>query len=494
MTRAIKKIGLIQTSPLPGDFSNNLRAIVQGYRECLNHGAELVIAPAAALCGLEPGALSIRRSFISQTRAALDTLSKELGTAPLLLGGYTNVLGADEVYVGIMAGEGDEDDPWMSQDQSITLVPYLLEKDSVTELNSNECFTLENSTLYVDLTDEEQLPDVMADLIIRMPSTPWYAGSFQNDYELRSWEANMSGCPIACIRPVGTSAGHVYGGGSALYNAEGTPILRLPLFENAARVADLSRSTQALELPEPAEQLSQALERGIRDNVRNNCFSGVCVPLDHTHSALLAALCIEAIGAANVCGISFDAENKLAEKLGISCFCPQTSQLEEATKLTLSEEESPALIDRMRTAIALTHAESRGLMLCTPLARRELMLGEFRMYGQSGGHLAPLGNLYDIDLFLLSEYLKEKYPDLFGALGTPPNGNTCRIIHELADLNTPPSELLNETHYLFKENDVRLIQRKIVASALRRSQLPIILHADPPIEQLHFPISHRLND
>ena len=27
MTRAIKKIGLIQTSPLPGDFSNNLRAI-----------------------------------------------------------------------------------------------------------------------------------------------------------------------------------------------------------------------------------------------------------------------------------------------------------------------------------------------------------------------------------------------------------------------------------------------------------------------------------
>ena len=72
MTRAIKKIGLIQTSPLPGDFSNNLRAIVQGYRECLNHGAELVIAPAAALCGLEPGALSIRRSFISQTRAALE--------------------------------------------------------------------------------------------------------------------------------------------------------------------------------------------------------------------------------------------------------------------------------------------------------------------------------------------------------------------------------------------------------------------------------------
>lgn len=494
MTTSITKIGLVQTAPLPGDFSNNLRAIVQGYRECLNHGAELVIAPAAALCGLEPGDLATRRSFVNQTRAALDTLSRELGSAPLLLGAYTNVLGDDEVYVGIMAGEGDEEDPWMASDQRITLVPYLLEHDSVTELNSAEVFSLDDVSIYVDMTDTEHLPDIQADLIVRLPSTPWYAGVFQDDYEKRSWEASMSGCPIACVRPVGTSGGNIYGGGSAVYSAEGTPLMRLPLFENAARVVDLNRSTQALEFPEEAEQLSLALERGIRDSVRNNCFSGVCIPMEHTHSALLATLAIEAIGASNVCGISFDAENKLAEKLGISCFTPQTSQLEEAAKATLGEEEAPALLERLRTSIAITHAESRGLMLCTPLARRELMLGEFRMYGQSGGHLAPLGNLYDIDIFLLSEYHKEKHPDIFGALGTPPNGYTCRIIHEIADLNTPPSALLDDTHYLFKENDVRLVQRKIVASALKRSQLPVILHADPAIEQLHIPISHRLND
>ena len=123
------------------------------------------------------------------------------------------------------------------------------------------------------------------------------------------------------------------------------------------------------------------------------------------------------------------------------------------------------------------------------------MLGDFRMCGLSGGHIAPLGNLYDIEIFLLSERLKEQFPDLFGALAAPPHGTTNRIIHELADMNTPPSELLQEEmNYLFKENDVRLIQRKIVASAIKRTQLPIILHADAPTEQLHFPISHRLND
>ncbi|MBO5684187.1 MAG: hypothetical protein J6R92_04500 [Akkermansia sp.] len=495
MTNTINKIGLIQTTPLPGDFSNNLRAIVQGYRECLDHGAELVVAPASALCGLEPGHLALRRSFINQTMAALESLSKELGTAPLLLGAYTLTLGDDEVYVGIVGEDDDENDPWMVNDRSIILTPYLLEKDTVTELEDCHSFNVLNTDIYLSMSDEELLPDVTSDLMVRMPSTPWYAGAARDDSELRGWEASMTGCPVVCVRAVGTIGGNIYGGGSAVYSSEGKAMCRLPLFETAAKVVDVTRPAQALQLPEDVEQLGSALERGIRDNVRNNCFSGVCIPMDHPHSPLLAALSIEALGTANVCGITFDKENKLAEKLGISCFTPQTGQLEEAARATMSEDESSALIERMRTAIALTHAESRGLMLCSPLGRREIMLGDFRMYGLSGGHLAPLGNLYDIDIFLLSERYKDQYPDLFGALTTPPHGTTNRIIHELADLNTPPSTLLQEgTNYIFKENDVRLIQRKIVASAIKRSQLPIILHADAPIEQLHFPISHRMND
>ena len=72
MKYSIKKIGIIQNAPLPGDFSNNLRAIVQGYRECLDHGADIVVAPAAALCGLEPQSLATRSSFLAQTQAAAE--------------------------------------------------------------------------------------------------------------------------------------------------------------------------------------------------------------------------------------------------------------------------------------------------------------------------------------------------------------------------------------------------------------------------------------
>ena len=464
MNTNISKIGLIQTAPLPGDFSNNLRAIVQGYRECLDHGAEVVIAPAAALCGLEPRDLVTRRSFISQTRAALEALSSELGDAPLLLAAYTQTISDDELYVGIVGEDDDDSDPWTDKDRSVILTPYLLEKDSVTELENNSTVSIRGAQFYTDTSDEELLPNDAFDFMVRLPVTPWYAGSAQDDEETRKWEASMAGAHVICCRAVGSVGGNIYGGGSAIYSAEGKTLMRLPFFESAARVIDITRGAHALNLPEAEELLTLALERGIRDNVRNNCFSGVCIPLDHPHSALLGVLCVEALGATNVCGISFDEKNTLAEKLGINCYTPRLDSLTEAATALLNGEESAALKERLRTAVAISHAESRGMMLCSPLGRREIMLGEFNLYGLCGGHLAPLGNLYDVDIYLLSERFREQYSNLFGSLTAPQTGTTNRIIHELADLNTPPSALLREEmSYLFKENDVRLIQRKLVA-------------------------------
>ena len=159
MTNSINKIGIIQTAPLPGDFSNNLRAIVQGYRECLEHGADIVIAPAAALCGLEPGNLATRRSFLSQTQLALDSLSKELGTAPLFLAAYAQTISNEEVYVGVVGEDDADSDPWMENERSIVMVPYMVEKNCVTELEENRNFNILGSEVRVFLSNEEQLPD-----------------------------------------------------------------------------------------------------------------------------------------------------------------------------------------------------------------------------------------------------------------------------------------------------------------------------------------------
>lgn len=499
MPAKIKKIGLIQNAPLPGDFSANLRAIVQGYRDCLDHGAELVVAPAAALCGIDPRSLANRRSFLRQMNAAMGALSRELGSAPLLLGGYGKIFDDSELAEDEWLPEGAENDYFdesLDPEPEVVMVPFLLEHDSVTELEDAEVTTIDNTDLFVMVGDDEILPEgADFDILVQLSTEPWYAGSADKVHDRCAWEAQTNVCTVVHAAPVGMYGNKIYGGGSALYSSAGKPLLRLPFFETSAKVGNTAAKTLAPALPDATELLSSAIERGIRDTVRNNGYGGVCIPADHPNSTLLTALAVSALGSGNVCCITFEGNTAAAETLHADCICHTADSVQNAAASLLHlESPTPALTQRLRAAMAMTIAESRGMMLLSPLDRRDLMTGQFTLYGDTCGYLAPLSNLYEMDLYLLCKHFSEQNPDLFGTLAEPTHPERDRIIHEIADRNISPSDLLEHNNLLFKENDVRLIQRQIIASELKRSQMPIVLHVDAPEEQLRFPLSHRLND
>ena len=492
MAPAIHRIGIIQNNPLPGDFPNNLRAIVQGYRDCIDHGAELVIAPAEALCGLNPLDLAERDSFERQTRRALDALSRELGTAPLILGAYFRFIGEDDLWDGMLGeDDGEEDDPQelRRKRRRAALVPYLLESDTVTELDDGAVTEVNGCNIYVQLGEEDILPEGPDfDLLVHLSCRPWHATAAADLQDTLGWEATTNGAPVVMCAPVGTAGRDIYAGGSFILSAEGKPMLRLPFFEPAAKVADVDKGRPCAALPEPRELLRQALQRGIADTVRNNGYTGVCIPLDHPNGTLLAALCTGALGAAHVCGVTFaQGESPLAAQLGITVRTPDAPP-QPAGK------DNPALQARMRAMLTAAVADELGHMLLCPLGRREIMLGEFTPYAESCGSLAPLGNLYEMDLHMLRALLQEENAQLFGALTEPAQPEVDRIIHELADRNVPPTDLIANCGGLFPEDVVRRIQRRMIAAALKRTILPTILHVDAPAEQLHFPVAHRLND
>lgn len=495
MSVTINKIGLIQNAPLPGDFPANLRAIVQGYRDCIDHGAELVIAPAAALCGAEPRSLMNRRSFISQMKAAMDALSHELGTAPLLLGGYAALIDEDEMWDGQLA-DNDYFDESMDPEPNVLLVPFLIERDMVTELEDGEVADIDGTQVYVTIGDDELLPEGSDfDIMVHLSLTPWYSGSVAKAEEARRWEATNNGAAVVCCRAVGTAGQKIFGGGSCVLAADGSVRLRLPFFETAAKTATLRSKMVAPALPEEEALLQQALERGIRDTVRNNGYSGVLVPQDFANSTLLTALAASALGSGNVCAITFEGNEATAKALHTDCLSYDAADLCTAAADTLKQgTASPALAARLKATLMMTLAEERGLMLLSPLDRHSIMTGGFTLYGDSCGFLAPLANLYEMDVYLLSKRFAEQHAGLFGTLAEPAHPEQDRIIHELADRNVSAGELLRRHELLFRENDVRLLQRRIIASELKRTQLPIVLHVDAPEEQLRFPVSHRLND
>lgn len=474
----ISKIGIIQNAPLTADFSNNLRAIIQGYRACVDGGAELCIAPLAALCGPEPQDLAKRRSFLAQSHAALAALSREIGQVPLILGAYSDF----------------EPDEMIDKPTTLPMI-YLLEQDCVTELEDWKIHKIGGCSLVFSLGTPENIEmdpfDEPVDYLIYLNDAPWHPGSTESRETAAHETALDWNATVICCSAVGTTSNNLYAGRSSVHDEKGRLMLRMPAFEAAEAVYTRGHQlTHTTHLPDPDERLATALEYGIREFARINGYTGVCVPMDMPQSPLLAALCVSALGPSDVVGITFAGNTRPAKPLGITI---RELSAEEPLRAVKGPESSPALTARLQAAIFCTYAEQRGLMPISALTRSEIIPGNFTLYGESCGLFAPLGSLYEVDIYLLSFYYTRRYIDVFGPLAAPANPARDRIIHELADLNKSAGYLLRNKPDL-PENDVRLTQRRFIASALKRAQLPPILHIEPQEQRYNFPISHRLND
>ncbi len=488
------KIGIIQNAPLTADFSNNLRSIVQSYRDCIDRGAELIIAPAFALCG--PDALDFcqRRSFIEQSEHALNLLSLELGSVPLILASYSNSLSqmSDQDIFGLE--EIDEEDLL----NEVYLSPFLLENNEITQLDETIAFELGGINIYVEIGSEESYTDIdELDLMIRLSGEAWYAGHTAQEQASRSWEAQTNKCSLACIYHVGMSEGQIYGGGSSFYNASGEVLARLPFFESAQVVVDLQQAATARALPTEESLLRHAIVRALRDSCRNHGYQGITLSTQSANSQLLALLAQEAVGASNLKIISFGGSVPAwTKEIGVTCQQIELGELPSQLleRAELQEDQLLDLHARMQANLLVTIAKQEGKMLISALSRRELMLGDFALYAQCAAQLLPLGSLYEMDIYLLSKHMDEERPGFFGSLTLPSRSEIDSILHETLDRNVSPSELLQEHGDSYVENDVRLIQRRCIASAAKRAQLPPILLLDKPEERHRYPICHRLND
>ncbi len=488
------KIGIIQNAPLTADFSANLRNIVQAYRDCIDRGAELIIAPAYALTGAEVQDLSKRHSFQEQNQLALETLAKEIAHAPLLLASYGTAIPTDDeenLFSILEAQDFIIDVPHI-------LCPVLLEDGAVTQLEEGYPCEIAGLKVYVEVGDEDSATDYDdLDLFVRLSTGPWYAGASEDIEDSRRWETQINNCPLINVHSTGYAEGNVYAGGSCYYDEEGTPVQRLPFFETAQAVITLGAKGRARALPEPELLLRDALICSLRDYTRNMGYVGIAIDLDQVNSSLLALLSAEAVGAQNVRAYSFSQLTFEAEQaLGIKVTQlknPVTEELKTSIP-QVQEDTLPSLEARMKATLLSSLAEQEGLVLISSLGRHQLMMGDFTLYGETCGKLLPFGGLYEMDLYLLSKYMSDERPDYFGALMEPSRPQMDKIIHRMQDNNCSAHYIIHEGEGELSENDVRLVQRRILTSAEKRVQLPTVLELSSQEERFTFPICHRLSD
>src|ERR1700692_2231051 len=80
------RIGLLQLNATIGAFDLNRTRLEEAYRQAVDRGAELVLAPELFLCGYPPRDLLLRGDFIQRGLDCLNKLASSVDDVPLITG------------------------------------------------------------------------------------------------------------------------------------------------------------------------------------------------------------------------------------------------------------------------------------------------------------------------------------------------------------------------------------------------------------------------
>lgn len=474
--RRMLKTGLIQPETIPGQFPRNLRTIVELYRSCLDHGAELVICPPGALGGIHTGELALRSGFRSQRRAALAYLSREISEAPLLLGA------ADEKGIrfhllknGLLFPQ-EAMTPQTRPETEPALVFGIFRTEDEPGFSVNPW---RNSSS----------PSSKPCLLLRAPCAAWHEGLLEREEKECRRMAADAGIPLTVCRLAGGEGPFLLPGASSLWSATGNLLGRLRLFERDFAVLSPEKTADHTSpLPVPEEQLRHALRKGTEDFILKTGHRNVCLNLMESPCSFLLARLLTEI-------------RKKLPSLLITGFIPQLSGIPEQDiiqtagmaetldirPITLPPSAGPgegSLDERLTAAWRIrAWADEGGALLLSSLNGTDIMTDCPALRAALAADFMPMGDLYETELTaLFSGHL-------------PPAAETAARDELLARLTR---EHVSATHLTAlhpeREQEIRRMQRQARASGGMRRKLPprLILRSIPGTPEA--PAVHQLMD
>ena len=427
-------LGLIQNEAVVGDLSHNLRLIVQGYRRCLDAGAELVVASAQALDGAFLHDLAARSSYRLQASAALQALAKETAL-PLLLASY--------------AGEPGE---------AATPHPYLLWRGKVRRLQNRRPLRVRGLRIVPDVGAEPQGVTCACDAVLHLPMGRWWQGQAAAWETLARREAEATGANVLLLRGVGCTEGQLSPGGSLALSPQGEGV-RLPFFEPGSEV--WRTGTALPPAPPTVEQLLRALCCGLRHTLEMGGYEGLAIEKNSPRAALLLALARVAVGARRTVA--------LAPRQ-----CPVCALAGKRLRPGLSAE--------------------RRLLYISPLTLNDLLLGKRDPLAPTADIFAPLGEVYADELAPLQARLRALLPPHLQNLlppEEPAQDADAPLLRLMAEENAAPAEILSRTPGADETRLRRLLRLMNAATAHRHTQPPT-LRLRPHL--VHLPAGHRLRE
>lgn len=549
------RIGMSQINVTVGDFAGNTRKILDAIAEARSFGVDIITFPELAICGYPPEDLLFKPQFIKENLRCLEKVVESTAGLAAIVG---FVDAKEDIY---NAAAIINDGKLYSVYHKIYLPNYGVFDENRYFQAGKECpvYVIGGVGVGVNICEDiwyESGPATAqtyagAEVIINISASPYHAGKRNFRERMLGTRASDNVAIVVYTNLVGGQDELVFDGNSLVINEKGELIARGKQFEEDLIVTDLdveavfstrlhdprwrkeamllrekqwhtpkvivSNSLSPASKPALPERRPEvrslpgeiygALVLGTRDYVLKNGFEKVVIGLSGgIDSSLVATVAVDALGAANVIGVSMpsrysspgsisDAE-LLARNLGIKHINISIEKVFQAYLETLANQFSDTKTDvteeniqaRIRGNILMALSNKFGWLVLTTGNKSEFATGYTTLYGDMAGGFAVIKDVPKTLVYQLAKYRNSTAGREIIPSSVINKAPSAELRPEQKDTDSlPPYELLDPvlTAYVeedrsveqiigagFEEEVVKWAARLVDTSEYKRRQAP----------------------